>query len=197
MLAKIKLEIANKLNFDDLYNTFLSLQRRQQAILSTVLVVLILLVFTFPIYFLSSLLNQKELEYQKYLDEASQLKGKVQQINLIQGGVSSQARGGSNSSDVLRTAIYNVANKVGMQSNKISTKSSKSKLDSDLLEEVAKSVSIKNVAFDILIRFIHTLETYESAPIKIKKVILRSDKRDRSLIKRAELLVTTIKAKSK
>lgn len=193
-----KFDFANKISFDDLYNTFLGLERRQQILVSVAAVVILILVITLPVTLVSSMLNQKESEYTEYLNEASELEGVLQQIKKLQGGVNTAVGSRSKGTDILRTVIYELAQKVGVQDSKINARTidSKGKGTSELLEEVSKNVDIRNVSFDLLMKFLDKIETYDKFPIRIKQLKLKADRRDRTMIRDAKFTISTIKVKS-
>ena len=64
-----------------------------------------------------------------------------------------------------------------------------------LFNEVGRGVTVKNISFDQTIKLLDRLENYHDFPIEIKKLTLKSDKRNLSLMKTVSFSVATMMPK--
>ena len=182
-----------KINFDDLYNTFLGLDKRQQtlAVLGFVLVFLIFL--WLPAQFLSVKISNLQENYVSYQSDAQKLKQALNEYGSMQAALTQTSTVGAE--DSLSGLIYNMSEEFGIPKKKVSLKSMSKLPQGDLFEQDGKDVEIKAVPFDQLMRLIHGLESNTKIPIVMKKLDMKVDKKNRQVINQATFTVMTIKAK--
>lgn len=188
-----KINSFTKLNYDDLYNTFVGLERRQQMIaVSGTAVLLIVLLFA-PITCVTSKLNEKETEYKEYAGMASELYTVLGEYSSLRGNFSKiEESFGKLGSDSLSRVIYSLAEEIGIKKSNVSLKSV-NLASSDLFEEVGKQATIKNALFDQTIRLLDQLVHYKELPLSIKKLVIKVDPQNKQLMKTVTFTVSTIK----
>jgi hypothetical protein len=182
----------NKFNFDDLYNTYLSLEKKQQMLVSAVVVVVIFLVLLLPVSCVSSKLSAKKQIYEKerdtaaefyrVLDDYAQLVGQFGQKNQ-----SETSMGG----DPLKTVLYQVTDEMQIERQRVSPKTM-SPVEGDLFTEVGKDVTIRNIRIDQAIKLISQLVQNPDLPVSIKKASLQVDARNKANIKTLSFSMTTL-----
>lgn len=188
-----QLKNLQKANFDDWYNAFLGLEKRQQVLGVFVFVCLCLFLLWLPWHFLSAKLYAIEEHYLDYRKEAQTLKqtlGDYANLQKVLNQSSSQTTGEDN----LDALIYNMAEEFGIPKKKVSLKSTKMP-PGELFEQDSKDVDIKSVPFDQLMRLLDGIENNQKFPVVIKKLNLKVDRKNRQIINSAVFSVTTIKAK--
>lgn len=193
MFGLEKLNLGEKLNFDDAYNTFLGLERKQQMAVSIGLVVVLLFLIYLPMSFVASLLGDKEEAYTAYLKKAQEIVALKTRYTERKGRFQKFEQSFSKlGSDSLRTVIYNLAEDNGIEKTSLEMKSVNLS-SNEQFSEVGSDVRIRQIELDQALNFIHKLETYDALPLTIKKVLLKADPNDRMMLKEVSFTVSTIK----
>ena len=182
-----------KINFDDWYNTFLGMDKRQQALSVFGFVVFFLLVLWVPSHFLTLKISALEENYQSYQKDAQKLKQTLGEYTSLQSALGQSSTAAAE--DNLSALIYNMAEEFGIPQKKVGLKSMGKLPQGDLFEQDGKDIDIKSVPFDQLMRLVNGLESNTKLPVVIKKLNLKVDKKNRQVINQASFTVMTIKAK--
>lgn len=191
-----KINSFTKLNYDDVYNTFLGWERRQQMIAISVLAVVLVIILFAPITCVTSKLNEREEEYKAYAGMASGLHAVLTEYSSLRGNFNKiEENFGKLGGDSLSRVIYNLAEEIGIKKNNVSLKSVNLS-SSDLFEEVGKQATIKNVLFDQTIRLLDQLVNYKELPLSIKKLAIKVDPQNKQLMKTVTFTVSTLKPSS-
>lgn len=194
MALSDKITILQKINFDDLYNTFLGLDKRRQVLIGAAAGLVLLFLLFLPASCVSQKLNERENEYVEYLDKASEFFGMIAEYEKLQKNFSKVEKSFQNlGSDPLRTVVYKLGEDFGIEASKIQLETLKSTASSEIFQEVGKEVSMRNVQVDVVIKFIEKLENYEEVPLLIKKVNMKADKNDKRLLRQVSFTVSTIR----
>lgn len=193
MFGLEKLNLGEKLNFDDAYNTFLGLERKQQMAVSIGLVVVLLFLIYLPVSFVAALLGDKEEAYAAYLKKAQEIVALKTRYTERKGRFQKFEQSFSKlGSDSLRTVIYNLAEENDIEKTSLEMKSVNLS-SNEQFSEVGSDVRIRQIELDQALNFIHKLETYDALPLTIKKVFLKADSNDRMMLKEVSFTVSTIK----
>jgi len=188
-----KIKSLSKINFDDLYNDFLGLERNQQTIVAVGLAIVFLIIVFLPIRCVSSKINEKETEYLKFTKMASQFYGIQQEYtNLKQSFDRIKKASSKLGADPLKRVLYNITDDLGIDRSKITLKTS-SPVSGELFTEVGKEVVIKNIRFDQTINLLERLADFSEVPINVKTVTIKADKNNRQLMREIKFAITTIK----
>lgn len=191
-----KINSVTKLSYDDIYNTFLGLERRQQMIAASVVAVLLIVILFAPITCVTSKLNEKEEEYKEYVGMASELYAVLGEYSALRGDFSKiEESFGKLGGDSLSRVIYSLAEEIGIKKSNVSLKSVNLST-SDLFEEVGKQATIKNALFDQTIRLLDQLVNYKELPLSIKKLAIKVDPQNKQVMKSVTFTVSTIKPNS-
>lgn len=191
-----KINPVTKLSYDDIYNTFLGLERRQQMIAVSVLAVLLIVILFAPITCVTSKLNEKEEEYKEYGGMASELYAVLGEYSALRGDFRKiEESFGKLGGDSLSRVIYSLAEEIGIKKSNVSLKSVNLST-SDLFEEVGKQATIKNALFDQTIRLLDQLVNYKELPLSIKKLAIKVDPQNKQVMKSVTFTVSTIKPNS-
>lgn len=182
-----------RFNFDDIYNSFLSLDKRGQILSGIGFVLIILLILLLPASCVSSKLSSKEGEYNDYLNKASQVYGYLLQYSRLQKNFEKAGQDLSKSGkDALQTIVYNLAEEVGININRVSVKSYKS-TPKENYEEITIEVSVSSVLLDEMLKLIDKLTHYDKLPLKLLKVVLNVDNREKNTLRKSDLVISTIR----
>lgn len=181
-----------KINFDDLYNTFLGMEKRQQVLSVVGILAVFLIAIWLPAHFLALKISALENNYHSYQKDAQKLKEALNEYSGLQSALNQTAATGGE--DNLSALLYNMAEEFGIPQKKVGLKSM-NKLPQGDLEQDGKEIDIRSVPFDQLMRLINGLESNAKVPVVIKKLVLKVDKKNRQVINQASFTVMTIKAK--
>lgn len=193
MALSDKIPILQKINFDDLYNAFLGLDRRRQVIFGVVAVLLALTALFMPLSCVSEQLGAKQADYDKYVERASEFFGVLNEYGKLQRNLDRvQENFSKMGADSLSTVIYNLAEEIGIQKSKIELKSVNLAAN-DAFQEVGKEVNMRDVQFDDLLKFMEKLASYDQLPLSIKKATIKADVKKRNVMHQASFTVSTIK----
>ncbi len=192
-----KIGLSGKVNVDELYNNFLGLERKQQQIVATALVIAVLIVFATPVGCLSMSLSAKREKYQEYIKMASELEGVQNQIKARQTGFEDLKKGsGSLGSDPLKQILYTVTDELEIDRQKVVPTTAKSP-ESDLFVESAKDVKISNISFDQTVQLLNKLVNNKGGPaVGIKKLTIQTDSKNVSIMKSVSFTLTMREPKS-
>ncbi len=188
-----RLKNLQKFNFDDWYNVFLGLEKRQQTLAVAGFLLLFLVLLWLPSQFLSSRIAGIEGKYQDYLNEAKQLHQVLNEYAVLQSALN-QSRTRMGGEDDLSGLVYGQAEQFGIPKKKVNIKSVKLP-PGELFEQEGKEIEIKSVPYDQLMRLLAGIQSHPDKPIVIKKLILKIDRKNRQLVSEAEFAISTIKAR--
>jgi len=191
------LNISSKLNLDDLYNTYLSFEKKQQVVVGIIAGILLLLVLFVPVSCVSSKLNEKEEVYTKYAKKASQLFGVLNEIKELETSIGNIKAGSKLGSDPLKKVLYTVTDDIGIERQKIVPKTSNIPSTDKLFAEIGKDVEIKNVLFSQTIELLDKLVHNDDLPVNLKKLKIKVDQKNKQVMKSVSFTMTTIQAKDK
>lgn len=188
-----KITVLQKFNPDDLYNTFLGLDKKRQVGMAVGLLFGVLLLLYLPVSFVSQKLDEKKREFDKYAEKAAEFYGTRNEFNQLQNSFDKiQQNLTKLGTDFLSTTIYNLAEEIDIPKNKIELKSI-SLAANDTFQEVGKDVQMMNVPYDQLMRFLNRLQNYDMLPLTIKKLSIKPDANKRQIMHQINFTVTTIK----
>lgn len=196
MAWKDQIGSLGKLNFDDLYNTYLSLEKKQQMLVLAVSLVVVFLVLLLPVSCVGSKLSAQKVAYEKeaetaaafyrVLDDYAQLKGRFEQTQKSETSI-----GG----DPLKTVLYTATDDMQIERQRVSLKTV-NPVEGDLFTEVGKDVTIRNIRIDQAIKILSQLVQNSDLPVSIKKASLQVDTRNKANIKTLSFSMTTLQMKS-
>jgi len=188
-----KISSLKQINIDDLYNDFLGLEQKQQIFVGVGIALVLLLILSLPISCVSSKINEKEEGYLKYMKMASDFYGVQAEYSKLQTSFDRIKKSSSKlGSDPLKRVIYSIADEVGIQQQKVAPKTI-SPVTFELFTELGKEVTIKNIRFDQTINLLNLLVTYKDVPIKIKKLAIKVDPKNKQMMRTVSMTITTIK----
>lgn len=186
-----KFNLGDRLQLDDLYNTFLGLEKKHQILAAVGGVVVILLVLALPVKLVSSKLGEKEADYQDYADMAGEFYALKNEYDLQKSrieNVTKQVKG----RDPLKQVLISMADAVGVDRRKIDF-SENSPVKGDIFTELSKDVTIQNIRMDNAIKLISRLDQNEEVPIKITKLNLKANSRNKMIIRTMSFTLVTYK----
>lgn len=187
-----KIPALQGLNVDDLYNAFLGLDRRGQILVSSgVILVLMVLVFV-PLSYVSSKLNEQQDAYTDALDKAGQIYGVLTEYSRLQKTFRREDEAGSGG-DVLQNLVYNMSEAVGIdiKKHRVVVKSQKP-VSGDVYEEISKEVEISRLPLDQALRFLDKIGTSRDVPVKIKKLSMVVEPRERGVLRELKFVLATL-----
>lgn len=178
-----KIGISGKVNVDELYNNFLGLERRQQNIVATALVIAVVIVFMTPVGCLSHSLSQKRAKYDGYIKMASELEGIQNQIKNREEGFDSLKNSATNmGSDPLKQILYAATDEIGIERQKVVPTTAKTP-ESAVFIEFAKDVKISNISFDQTVQLLGRILAGKGAAVDVKKLSIQTDSKSQQIMK--------------
>lgn len=183
-----------KFNFDDAYNTFLGLEKRQQVLVGVGAGIVLILLLSLPAMLFSSKLGEIEEDYLKYKKDADRLNQVLQEYSAIQKSLKQSRASSSSGSDSLSSLLYKEAEDLGIPKSRVSLKSLKLP-KGDLFDQEGKDVEIRKVPYDQLMKLLNNVKYNKDFPIVINKLVLKVDRKNRQIINQASFSVATIQAK--
>lgn len=186
-----RLKNIRKINFDDLYYSFLGLEKKQQTYVVIGLIGVFLILLWLPTRFFSNMLLEKEQSYLKYKKDAERLNQMMTEYTTLQKALNETASG---TGDNLSELIYGRAESMGIPKKKISLKTLKLPAG-ELITQEGKDVEVNKVPFDQFMKFIHDIQMTKRFPIAINKLVIKIDRLNRQVVNQASFSVVTIKAR--
>ncbi|MCP5464605.1 MAG: type II secretion system protein M [Deltaproteobacteria bacterium] len=188
-----KIDIRDRLNVDDLYNTFLGFDRRQQTLVSIGVVFVVLLLLFLPLSCVNSALNEQQQSYEEELQRASELYGLLNQYESVQSKIAKLKKDSSSlGSDPLKQVIYEIADQVGIERRAISPSTIPPK-NGEFFSELTKEVKIKNIRFDHLMNFLNGLVRFDKIPVSVRVLTMEADPRRKGYMRSVSLTLVTVR----
>jgi len=188
-----KIKSLSKINFDDLYNDFLGLERNQQIMAVAGIALVALVILFIPISCVSSKISEKEDQYLKFSKMASEFYGIQQQYTDLKKSFDQIKKASSILGvDPLKRVLYNITDEIGIDRSRIDDKTS-SPIKGELFTTVGKDVTIKNIRFDQVVDLLSQLVNFKDVPITIKTLKIKTDKKDRQVMREIKLSISTIR----
>ncbi len=186
-------KIRSKLNFDELYNNFLWLDKKQQYLVAGVLVVVLMLVMILPVNCVSSKLNEREKEYREVTKTATELYDRLAKFQGLRQGVNTVGgRSAKLGSDPLKRIIYQITDDVGIDRHKATLKTIP-EIQKGVFVEEGKELTIRNIDFDQTIQLLEKLVNYSKVPVRVKKLTIKADRRNKQRMSSVVMTVTILK----
>ena len=183
----------SKFNFDDLYNTFLGLEKEQQTIVGGALVAVVVLILLVPIFFVSSQLGKMEAKYKTVSGKAAQFYDLMDEYNRItksaQSGKTSAAALGS---DPLKQVVYQITDELKVDRKRVNLKTV-APVSSALYTELAKDVTIGNITFEDTVQLFSKILHYEGVQLRVKKAVIEVDSKNRQVMKNVSFTISMAK----
>lgn len=187
-----KFGLQDKLNLDDLYNTFLSLEKKQQMAAGIGIAVALIVLMVLPVTCVSSKLSEREEEYNSYLDKAAEFNGIVQQYSMLKANLDDVKKQLDKLGiDPLKGVLYNATDAIGIDRRTVTPKKIPD-LAGDLFTEEGKDVQIQNIRFDQMVKLLDRLINNDQLPVTIRKMTAKADSKDKQMIKTLSFTMTTM-----
>ena len=183
-----------KFSLDDLYNTFLGLDRQGQILSVIGSVVLLLFLIIAPIAIVSTTLGEIEAQYDNEIAKASEIFGVLNQYKSLKKNFEKVERSFGKNKNVLQDQLYNLAQSTGIPNSSIEVKT-KNMPSTDVYEEIGKDVSVKKVPYDQFLGLLNKIENNDELPMMLKNIKIKIDSRKRGTVKSAKFTVSTIRLK--
>lgn len=188
-----KIGLSDKINLDDWYNTFLSLEKKQQTLVSVGLVIVLLVILSLPVGCVSSKLGEKQEDYEKHMKMASQFYGVQQEYDSLRQSLDDIKKASRKfGSDPLKGVLYTSTDEVGIVRRTVTPKTV-TPIATEMFTELGKDVKMVNIRFDQMVKLLDKLVNNEQIPIKIKKLTAKVDPKDKKMMKSLTFTMTTLK----
>lgn len=191
------LGIGSKLNFDDIHNIYLSLEKKQQLIVTASLIFLLLLVIFIPLSCVSANLSSKKQDYEDHVQKASELLGILAEIKRFELSFSDIKTNKELGSDPIKKVLYTVTDEIGIDRQMVVDKKANIPSSDKAFTEVGKDVELKNILFSQTIDLLHKLLNNAELPLNIKKLQIKVDPKNKQVMKTVSMTITTIEPKEK
>lgn len=170
-----------RFDWEAVFNTFLALPARQQTVVLAAAIGVMALLVLVPVGVAVSSLQGLQSEVAAARDTLSSLTVDIQKYRESEGRVGAlQKVFAGQSTDSLRTAISRIAGDAGVKVDEMAERGNKESFD--FHEEEKGSFQLKNISLKDLVAFLHALETSTQRVIRVKKMIVRPDQKNRQLL---------------
>lgn len=188
-----KYGLLGRLNFEDLYSTFLALEQRQQVFALAGAGVLLVILTVLPISCATSRLSGLEDDYQKGKKGRDELMEKISEYQSSRAllGELKQKMQGAQGGGSLQTIVASLAKEAGVEVERLKPVELGS---TDFFDEEGVDVAIENASLEGITQFLVALKGYDKAPLSIKKIQLKTRYGKREELT-ASLQVSTLKLK--
>ncbi|MBF0106456.1 MAG: hypothetical protein HQM16_14160 [Deltaproteobacteria bacterium] len=188
-----KLGIGDKLNFDDLYNKFLGLERSRQIAVGVGLVILLLVVLSLPVLFVTAKLDETREDYSKYIKKASEFYGILNEYKKLNEEFNTiKTKTAQLGKDPLTAILYKAAEEVDIKKSALTVTTEK-EIKNDLFTEMPKKIKINNVRFDQAVQVLDKLVRYEEMPITIKQLDIEVTPNNKLIMKTMNFTASVIR----
>ncbi|MBU4483840.1 hypothetical protein KKA47_00285 [bacterium] len=173
MSIKSKYSIFERVNIDNLYNTFLGMTPREQTIAIVIAVGLLILFIVMPVSLASNKLNSMEKIIAQSHSKMDQIMVQIDDFNRVKAEVErieSSLKGGFDRT--ISTTMENLAEQSNIKENVQSLKE-KPIVPTDLYDELSVDVSLSKVPLDQLIDYLYNIEQNKTKVLKVKKIQLK------------------------
>lgn len=187
-----KIPALQGLNADDLYNAFLGLDRRGQILVSSGVVLVLLILLFVPLSYVSSKLDEQQDAYTQALDKAGQIYGVLTEYSRLQKTFRRDDEAGSGG-DVLQNLVYDMSEAAGIdiKKHRVVVKSQKP-VSGDVYEEISKEVELSRLPLDQALRFLDKIKSSRDVPVKIKKLSMVVEPRERGVLRELKFVLATL-----
>ncbi|MFH1358132.1 MAG: hypothetical protein ABII18_13490 [bacterium] len=187
-----KNKILNKIKFDELYNSFLFLDKKQQYLVAGVIVVALLLVLILPVNFVSSQLNAREEEYNQVAETAAELYAQLNYYKDLKGGAGKSGTASQKlGADPLKRIVYQFADEIGIEQKKVRLKTIPTVEQGSFIEE-GKELTIQNIDFSQMVDLLEKIAAYPDVPINIKKMTAKADRRNKQSMNNVVMTISIL-----
>lgn len=194
-MALEKLNFISKLSADDLYNSFMGLERKGQAAIGVAVGLLLFMLLLVPIYIASSAIDSQYEHYQKVAQKASKAFGYQTALGQMREKIErieDELTKKENSSAKIR--IEKMAKDFDLGSN-IKSLTESAQGTGAIFDPVSVEVKMTQVPLDNFMKFLHALESMEVPPITVAKLTMNSDTKNLMVLKDVALSLKTVKPK--
>lgn len=187
-----KIPALQNLNVDDLYNAFLGMDRRGQILAATGVLLVLLTLVLVPLSLVSSKLDGQRDSYMKAIGRADEIYGVLAEYSRLQKAFRKVDEAEA-SGNQLQNLIFSLSSDSGIdiKKHRVAVKSQKP-VSGDVYEEISKEVSLKSVPLDQGLRFLDKLSSSREIPVKIKKLDMTVEPRERNVLREIKFVVATI-----
>ena len=124
---------------------------------------------------------------------ASELYGVLDQYKGLKANFDSVKKSSAKlGGDPLKGIVYNITDEVEVERPRVTLKTVNS-LEGELFTEIAKAVTIKNIRFDQSINLLDKLTHYEKIPVRITKLNIKVEPKDRQNMRSLSFTVSTMR----
>lgn len=191
-MLKEKLQNLSRFRFDDIYDIVAGFDEKQQKILFSVLGVVVLLILFLPNYIFSFWIDSYKEDYNSYSKDVSKFYGKVSEYASLNNQISQIQKQGSNNFNSLKVIIEKIAKDIGISNNIRGLPESKSAAG-EFFQEIRVDGRMSQVPLDKFLSFLKNIESYKQASLRVQKINLRADPRNRNMLRSANFMVSLLK----
>lgn len=194
-MALEKFNIFSKLSADDLYNSFMGLDRKAQIWIGVAAGILLFLLLLVPVYVASSAITAKQEEYQKVSQKATKAFGFQTALGRMRdtiGALEEELSKKENSSVKIR--IEKMAKDNGLGTN-IKTLTESGQGSGTVFDPVGVECKMTQVPLDAFMKFVQALESLEVPPLTVAKLSMTADPKNPMVMKDVSLSLKTVKSK--
>ncbi|MBX7147836.1 type II secretion system protein M [bacterium] len=187
-----KYSLLERFKTDDLYNSFLNLEEREQIFVIIGIAFLCLILLVLPVTCASSKISKLETKYNKdkknqvgLMEKMNEYQHVKEELAVLKDEISKSKRGGS-----LVTIVESMANEAGLKDNM--QKLTPLPIDTgDYFDEEGVEGVLSKVSLDQLVSFLYALESNSKSAVLVKKMEISTDYRKRDEIM-ARFQITSI-----
>jgi type II secretory pathway component PulM len=167
-----KYSLKERLNIEELYDTFMGLPQRQQMLAGGGIALVLLLLLVVPVTCAGSRLSKLEKQIESHEKNVSKVLSKIDEYNDLKGRLKNvEAKIRPKSQVQLRTKIETLATQSGITNN-IDSLKEKSNPGEDF-EELIVDVRISKLSLSQILEFIYGMESQSDLSLKVNRLQLK------------------------
>lgn len=190
-----KINIFNRINVDDLTNSFLGMDRRMQILTGIGAALGVLLLIFLPMILISSLLSGKEDEYVKHMETVADFYDAASEYSALNTKIGSLQEGSALANKKLSDIIYDLADKSGIVASRIKLNQATQTLRTgDTFTEIGQDGKVLATTLEAVIKFLEQVEQTPGGLLKVRKLEMKVDPRNKQALREVAFTISMMKS---
>ncbi len=189
-----KINILNRINIDDLTNSFLGMDRRMQVLTTVGAVLGVLLLIFLPMIFISSLLSGKETEYVQHMETVADFYDAASEYSALNARIGSLQEGSALANKKLSDVIYDLADKSGIVASRIKLNQATQILRTgETFTEIGQDGKVLATTLESIVNFLEQIDKTPGGMLKVRKLEMKVDPRNKQALREVAFTISMMK----
>jgi hypothetical protein len=189
-----KINILNRINIDDLTNSFLGMDRRMQVLTTVGAVLGVLLLIFLPMIFISSLLSGKETEYVQHMETVADFYDAASEYSALNTRIGSLQEGSALANKKLSDVIYDLADKSGIVASRIKLNQATQILRTgETFTEIGQDGKVLATTLESIVNFLEQIDKTPGGMLKVRKLEMKVDPRNKQALREVAFTISMMK----